>query len=247
MENYLKLLNLIGLTDYEAKTYLSLLRLGSVTVKDIQSQCQVPKNKIYESLNQMIRKGIIENVPTIPKRYKINNISSLYTLLEEREQQLKEIRSNVKELEKLKTTTLQSNTELVWIVYGDMAFKNKLKEATIKLKQECLMVVNQLKYDPVLLRLTKEAIKSKGIKVKVLYNSGTIQNIHRWKTIGCTIKKLENAEDMTFSVFDNFLCRLTIQRSNPHNPTLWIESPIFIQTLKERFEMLWKKSANLKS
>ena len=54
--SYLKKL---GLTGYEAKVYLSLVKIGKSKAKDICNDSKVPYGKIYDVLNSLVNKKIV--------------------------------------------------------------------------------------------------------------------------------------------------------------------------------------------
>ncbi|MGQ0534451.1 MAG: TrmB family transcriptional regulator [Methanobacteriota archaeon] len=58
-----------GLTEYEARTYLSLLDLGAGTARDVANVSRVPRTKIYSVLDALHAKRLVEIIPERPKRY----------------------------------------------------------------------------------------------------------------------------------------------------------------------------------
>ena len=53
----IKLLRRIGMTEYEARAYLSLARLGPSTVREIVLESKLPRNKAYEALQRLEEKN----------------------------------------------------------------------------------------------------------------------------------------------------------------------------------------------
>ena len=49
----------LGLAEYEAKAYVSLLRTNPATAYEIAQSSGVPSSKVYEALNRLIEKGIV--------------------------------------------------------------------------------------------------------------------------------------------------------------------------------------------
>lgn len=64
-----RILREIGLTEYETRTYLSLLETGASTASRISEHANVPYSKIYETLNSLEKKGWIETQTGRPRRY----------------------------------------------------------------------------------------------------------------------------------------------------------------------------------
>lgn len=231
----------LGLTDYEAKIALALLKLGPSKVREIYKECYVPKNKIYECLDNLIKKAIIEVLPTIPKRYLIKNINSLDNLIKKKEKDLEVLKKDLYSLKKLKLNNPSSSKESVLIIYGHEPFLTKLKESLSKVSKENLILARKLRTDPVIIRLTKEAIK-RGAEIRMLLPSNIEKSKAReWEEIGVKIRFLKENPSMPFSTFDNFTSRINLNvQDNVNDPTLWIDSAQFIQVLREKFNNIWK-------
>ena len=58
-----------GLTEYEARAYLALLELQSATARDVASLSRVPRTKIYQVLDELHAKRLVELIPERPKKY----------------------------------------------------------------------------------------------------------------------------------------------------------------------------------
>jgi len=59
-----------GLTEYQARVYLTLLDLGTATASQVPSLSRVPRTRIYATMRQLHEKGLVEIVPESPLRYK---------------------------------------------------------------------------------------------------------------------------------------------------------------------------------
>lgn len=59
MENLVKRLKEIGFTEYEAKSYISLVKQGTITAYQVSKDSGVPRARIYDILNNLVDKGIV--------------------------------------------------------------------------------------------------------------------------------------------------------------------------------------------
>jgi len=59
-----------GLTEYQARVYLTLLDLGAATASQIPSLSRVPRTRIYSTMNQLHEKGLVEILPEAPLKYR---------------------------------------------------------------------------------------------------------------------------------------------------------------------------------
>jgi sugar-specific transcriptional regulator TrmB len=62
-------LQLLGLTIYEAKTYLALVRVGSVRASELAFLSHVPRGKIYGTLRLLRQKQLIHVTPSNPETF----------------------------------------------------------------------------------------------------------------------------------------------------------------------------------
>lgn len=58
-----------GLSEYGARAYLALLDLGTTEARDVSRLARVPIGKIYQTLDQLHERGLIEVMPETPKKY----------------------------------------------------------------------------------------------------------------------------------------------------------------------------------
>lgn len=228
----------LGLTVYQSKLILTLLNLGASKASFIAKNCDVPKNKIYECLENLSKKGIVQVIPTIPKKYFIKSVNSILPLIKDKQEELEKISKKIHDFKK--TSLNNVINEPVSIIYGHTAFVDKLKEETEKLEKECYVLAKKTKADPILLRLTESAIR-RGVKVKMLFPSPS-NEADEWKKAGAKVKFIDSQE-LAFSIFDDKICRLNINLGdNLNDPTIWIENKQFVNILREKFERLWKLS-----
>lgn len=59
-----------GLTEYQARVYLTMLDLGTATASQVTPHARVPRTRIYATMSQLHEKGLVEIIPETPLRYK---------------------------------------------------------------------------------------------------------------------------------------------------------------------------------
>jgi sugar-specific transcriptional regulator TrmB len=58
-----------GLTEYQARVYLTLLDLGIASASEISPLSKVPRTRIYATMQQLHQKGLVQILPETPLRY----------------------------------------------------------------------------------------------------------------------------------------------------------------------------------
>lgn len=71
-----------GLTEYEARAYLALLELENSEASPVADLARVPRTKIYQALDGLEAKKLLEVIPDRPKRYQVQPISNYIESLE---------------------------------------------------------------------------------------------------------------------------------------------------------------------
>ncbi len=72
-----------GLTQYQARAYLALLDLGTAPGSQIPAHSRVPRTRVYETMQQLHEKGLVQILPEKPLRYRAVPFSSYLRLLAE--------------------------------------------------------------------------------------------------------------------------------------------------------------------
>lgn len=60
----------LGLTEYETKTYLCLVKVGTLNAGRISKLAEIPHSKTYEMLTRLERRGLIEVKKGRPMSFK---------------------------------------------------------------------------------------------------------------------------------------------------------------------------------
>lgn len=69
MEKLVDSLRTLGLTEYEARAYISLTQLGPSTPRDVAHRAKIPHPSAYDALKTLVSKGWAETVASRPTIY----------------------------------------------------------------------------------------------------------------------------------------------------------------------------------
>jgi len=78
MEKIEELLRDFGLTEYEIKAFVTLLKLKVATAEQISEVGNIPLPRVYDTLSELKNKGFVLISKTRPKRFK-SKVYSFYT------------------------------------------------------------------------------------------------------------------------------------------------------------------------
>ncbi len=99
MDNLNFALKEYGLSDKEIKVYLALLPLGSINLQEIAKRVDIPRTTIYNTLNYLLKKGLVSFVVKKHVRYyKATDPQKLLDKLNEKKELINSILPNLKSL-----------------------------------------------------------------------------------------------------------------------------------------------------
>jgi len=64
-----KLCEHTGLSEHEAKVYVSLVKRGNAEVKNLSMSCGIPQEKVYGILKRLVDAGLVVEIPKKPRQF----------------------------------------------------------------------------------------------------------------------------------------------------------------------------------
>lgn len=163
MDNELSLLNKIGLTDAEAKVYLTLSQNGSLTGYEASKMANVPRSKIYNILQSLIDKGFV-----LFTQYESNNKYIVVPMKEVSNKIKKEVSSNLDRLEEsFSIFPLKTNMDNIWHIKNYDNIFEKCREIIKNSTKEVLIQIWYEDLNNILDEIVEFQKKSKNIAVVV--------------------------------------------------------------------------------
>ena len=74
----------LGLSNYEARVFAALQRLGTGTAQEISDVSEVPRSQVYGTADDLVERGLVERVASSPKEYRPVSLDAARKLLDER-------------------------------------------------------------------------------------------------------------------------------------------------------------------
>ncbi len=165
-----------GLTEYEVKTYVSLVESGPLAASELSTATGVPYSKIYEILGNLERKGWVETEQGRPtKYYPKAPTMALESNRVRMETTLKTSQGEaVEELQPLYEKKGVREKPDIWIVRGQNNILDKIRESVERTRGELLVAMPAVS-DPVLSLATPllSKIRERGVKVSLMVPAST--------------------------------------------------------------------------
>jgi len=110
----------LGLSEYQAKVYVTLVISGQLKARDISQMSGVPRTKVYETLKNLVDRGLVIELPTNPSKFIASSpIKSFRENLQPFEEKTRNLRKLLRTLEfyhhKAKNTANIEQTD-IWIL-----------------------------------------------------------------------------------------------------------------------------------
>lgn len=83
-EEAVDLLREFGLTEYQARAFVGLTRLGSGTAKEVSEVSGIPQARVYDCMEALADRGLVDVQNTQPRRFRAADVDQAVTLLRRR-------------------------------------------------------------------------------------------------------------------------------------------------------------------
>ena len=242
-----RILQDLGLTDYEIKAYVTLLANPGVQASEVSKGSDVPVSKIYEVLSNLERKGWVESQNSRPTKYFPKSPSTaLQALRMKMEAELKSNEDNL--LSELMPLYEQKETQErpdIWIIRGDYNIIAKISESIDRCKKELLVVIPSALNSVVELIIPALTdVRSSGVNVRILMSGEIAEK---------SIAKITSLAELRFKenmfgggvIIDAREVVLLLGRGSENKEALaiWSDHAGLSSFAKTYFEFLWREAA----
>lgn len=193
------LLKHIGLTEYEAKAYLTLLTHGMLNAERVSVLAGIPLPRVYDTMASLSSRGLIFVSKIRPQTFRAMDPNQLPKILKEDEQRRMEER--VKSLEValpqflsavsgLPTKTNNVEEEAVFYIKRQINVRKLWEDANDKAESEILIFAGDMSWINKTIESIKKLLK-RGVKYKVLFSktdSVALSNLKKLVKIGIDAK-----------------------------------------------------------
>jgi sugar-specific transcriptional regulator TrmB len=242
MNNISSLIDL-GLSDQEAQTYLSLLRLGGSKASDLAKEMGIKRTSVYVMLKSLSAKGFASVYFRKTKRFyyplKPNKLSSLF------EKKLESLNNYIPLLETMEKKQIQvlglrfieTKNEL------ELFYNEILEEYKNKKNKEYYIIGSTPAWESALIEYFDEYRKNRaslGIKTKLLLSAESKEGNPHNKSLLREFKYLPEKYKFksTIDIFDD---KILIINPNLGSLAVVIAIPAMVDVFKSIFDMLWEK------
>ncbi len=136
-----RLLQELGLREYEAKAFVALTRLPQGTAKEISEISDVPRTRVYDAVRTLESTGLVEIQHSNPQQFRAVSVAEAVTTLqsahESRTESLREALERLSAVAPDETDT----SHQVWALSGTDAITNRVQQLIDEAQQEVVLVL----------------------------------------------------------------------------------------------------------
>ena len=235
---------MLGLTNYEIKAYLCMLKLQPSKAVDISKKSNVPYGRIYDVLNSMICKKVVSVVGSSPKIFKANRPEdTIPLLLSNLALKTKEISNKQDDIIKQLKFSPEKNENLedVSVFFGIDAFYEFTRQFSAVAKHEKLIITSRFEAKSPIISLLK--MLKRGVEARIITEKITLKNKENLKNfikLGGQVK-LCPTFGLKLGIIDKDETLLAVE--NPKNSgasiVIKIKSALFAKAISEFFNAKW--------
>lgn len=243
-------LTFLGLTNLQAKVYLSFLNIGTTTAKTIAKNTDVARQDVYRILAELEKIGLIQKIFSTPTRYTPVSPNDAVDILTDRRQ-----KEHLDSLDKAKefcqrheNKKILSTEDIHYILIPPKQRYIKKSKELYENSQKCIDVCTTIQRARVDFQLFedeyKKAIK-KGVKIRYLIEitedeTEAIEAPIRNPLF--ELKVIPMPQRLTpFIIHDqkDMLIVTTEKEQVYQSQTLWTNNPLIVNSLLHYFDLLW--------
>jgi sugar-specific transcriptional regulator TrmB len=240
--NVTQLLERLGLTEYEAKALDAMFKLQEAQAPAISRHAQIPKTRVYDVLDRLVKKEVLIEIFGRPKKYRVVEPSNaLSLLLEERSNEIKRLeKESQKVMNELTVSRKDSSSEKVLKVKNESDFV-KILAHEVENARKSVVGFTKIGQSLASLKNVLSNAANKNVEVKILNTS--VLDESELKTLGITGKNFTH--DLNAYVIDKKKLILAINDFKKQSPeyhfTVWHNREM-VDLMATYFEKCWKKA-----
>lgn len=167
----------LGLTGYEARTFIALQKLGVGTARDVSSVADVPRSQVYSTAENLAERGLVEIQQASPMEYRPVSIEEARETLRSRFERESDRAFDYVESVRSEYRDASEEQEDIWTVRG----RDRIDDRTETLVRDATTsVVYAARVPAVVPGAVREVLRERaaaGIDVTVVSESAAVRDL----------------------------------------------------------------------
>jgi len=249
-EKLRRALHNLGLTDYEMRTYISLLKAGKLTASELSEAAGVPYSKIYDVLESLRKKGWIRSEGGRPAKFYARPPKIALDINRMRiQRELKRYEEMaLAELLPIYQQTGEKEKHDVWVLRGETSILSKIRDLILGCESELQIAAPWMNKDLLNLIFPSLAlIANRGGEIKIMLSRSCDPNL---------AKKLGEVAEIRFrgqmfgggAISDSREAIIILGAEEDEAPSIaiWSDHVALARIAKVYFDYLWRDAKPFK-
>jgi sugar-specific transcriptional regulator TrmB len=264
MEGIEPLLRDIGMKEYEAKAFTTIIHCGVCSAEQISKRARIPLTRVYETMGSLQKRGLVTVLNTRPKRYRLIAVDALSNILEEKRRLLQqEIERSATIIKQIKQAVPRSAPEHadeirkdIWLFKGRETAIRRIADKEKKSSREILCFSDDFSWCPRFSKVLAGKI-SNGVTVKILINLNekTTDTVKGLLKIGAEVRGWD-VKGLSGDIIDGRVAHMVSKIPRPGvridnhygvpgtdemfmYDCIATENPIIVNMVKTYFDVFW--------
>lgn len=243
-----------GMSEYESRVYVALVSTGPTRASQISSESNIPQSKIYDVLNSLVNKEVVEMFSGRPKEYKaVSPNVFLKTMFENKERELSHLKLTLKEFGKLFSNRKENDaTSGVWTSKGKdwVEFFDRTTDMLERSTKCVYAITRDYSRSSRLAEAAKRCVR-RGIKIRVIgmenLNTENVMKAKYYHSLGIELRHFETKLHPRIVVADGreVLMRLDQDPEKKEQfrfDSIWSQDASLAKVMDSYMKNIWEKA-----
>ncbi|UPV76337.1 TrmB family transcriptional regulator (plasmid) [Halorussus limi] len=128
----------LGLTEYEARCFVALTRLPHGTAKEIGKVADIPRSRVYETMDRLRERGLVELQEGEPRTFQSVSINTAVRVLRKQyESYFETVEESLRQMEPV----FKENQQAVWAINDHEQVTERILDLVADATDEILLIV----------------------------------------------------------------------------------------------------------
>lgn len=242
----------IGLTGYEAKSYLVLVKYGTMSAREVAKKSGVPPTRVFDTLKLLVDKGFVFLISQKPMVFQaVKPEIAIKGFIERKIKNLENLeKTSLDSLKMLeKPTTGEKIEEKIYVISGFEKMYDAVNTNIDKTKKE-LLVFSIGEKIPYLTEIAIRKAVKRGVTFRFItskYDEENVIYLKKLESMGALVRYYK-AEDYSIAIYDREIANIVVRGPTDMKERIatFFENKNLAKAFVIWFETIWKKGRPIK-
>ncbi|WP_162994027.1 TrmB family transcriptional regulator [Halalkalicoccus subterraneus] len=226
----------LGLSNYEAKVFIALQRLGTGTARDVYRVSEIPRSQVYGAAENLAERGLIEVQHSTPMQYRPVSLDEAEELLAERFASERDQAFDYLESVRERSEPGGEEREDIWSVDGEEHVTDRIEHLVRTAESRVVFGADSTDLVTESLRDALSDAEERGVEVAIVSEDSTVRALFEdgAMAVYASPENLRNERAARLVVVDDRAVLLSVLGDgDDREAAFWSESSGFATVLVE--------------